>query len=47
MNACDFDYAIIPPEPDSEQARYYPAYSVSEERVFIQTEPVSRSKSPS
>jgi len=38
ISACNFDYAIIPPEVGSDQAEYYPAYSGSEERVFITTD---------
>ncbi len=26
INACDYDYAIVPPDPDDEQANYYAAY---------------------
>ncbi len=36
--ACDFDYAIIPPDPDDPQYRYYPAYTSGIEPVFIKTE---------
>ena len=38
ISACNFDYALIPPEPASDQAEYYPAYSGSEERVYITTD---------
>lgn len=27
MNACDFDYAIVPPDPNDAQFQYYPAYA--------------------
>ena len=38
VSACNFDYALIPPEPASDQTEYYPAYSGSEERVYITTD---------
>lgn len=34
INACDYDYAIVPPDPDDIQADYYPAYAGGDP-VFI------------
>lgn len=40
INACNYDYAVIPPERDDPQFKYYPAYAVGVELnpVYINTE---------
>ena len=37
ITACQYDYAIIPPDPDDPQYAYYPAYAGGLERVYIPT----------
>ncbi len=36
--ACNFEYAIIPPDQGDEQLKYYPVYTGQGERVFIPTD---------
>ncbi|MFC1960224.1 protein kinase [Chloroflexota bacterium] len=40
INACDYEYTIIPPEAGTEQAAYYPAYALDAggQQVFIPTD---------
>lgn len=38
VRACTYDYAIIQPDEDSEQFKYYSAYMPGSEPVYIKTE---------